>query len=506
MTAFAASESSEPDGERDVVVEQADDPEREERDRPEERPADDGGAGRLLVEHERARGERDGETADGDRDPALPQPPDGDRSRRQQEQSHRARRAERDRDQLARFGVEAVRVAVQGRVVVRRQPREIVPGRRQHEEGNRDAKGHQRSPAPATQRRRLTVRVPMRLSRAGGRTRHNMSRARVTAVVVALATAGVVLRAWLLSLDVGALDADEAVSGTMARHVLDGEFSAFYWDQSYGGSQEPILTAGVFALTGPSVEALRSVPIILFAVGALLTWRIGVRTVGEPYARFAAGAFWVWSAYVVWKSTRAHGFYGVALVLGLAVVLAHTPARRAADAQGLAAARARARTRLVGDSSGARHRLCPRSPGSSGNAGSCSATRGSWSAPRSSDRSRGSFRTSGTTGGRSRHPPRGGSVVDSIHNLVAATLPTALGARVPFTLEWVGGASRRSRRLCRAARGDRLDAGPEAQATWAARAGRSPSFPCSTRSRRTRGSTSSRGISSCWGRCWRSSS
>jgi hypothetical protein len=37
-------------------------------------------------------------------------------------------------------------------------------------------------------------------------------------------------------------------------------------------------------------------------------------------------------------------------------------------------------------------------------------------------------------------PPRGGSLADSVHNLLASTLPTALGARLPFTLEWVGGA------------------------------------------------------------------
>ena len=165
-----------------------------------------------------------------------------------------------------------------------------------------------------------------------------MSRTRITAVVVALAVTGIVLRVWLLRSDLGALDADEAVWGTMARHVLDGEIGAFFWGQSYGGTHETLLTAGVFALTGASIEALRSVPLFLFAVGALLTWRIGVRTVGEPYARLGAGAFWVWSAYFVWKSTRAHGFYGERSCSGWPS-LAGTASRGAADTSRVAVAR-----------------------------------------------------------------------------------------------------------------------------------------------------------------------
>ena len=168
-----------------------------------------------------------------------------------------------------------------------------------------------------------------------------MSERRQLQLVVGLAiAAGVALRAWVLATPLGTLDADEAVWGLMARHALDGELSTFYWGQPYGGTHEVFLTAAVFAVAGSSTLALKLVPAALYAVAAVLVWRVGRRTVGEPAARIAAALFWIWPAYGVWKSVRAHGFYGSALVLSLLVLLLvlrlrDEPSRRDAAALGL---------------------------------------------------------------------------------------------------------------------------------------------------------------------------
>ena len=64
----------------------------------------------------------------------------------------------------------------------------------------------------------------------------------------------------------------------MARHILHGEFTTFFWGQAYGGSQEALLTAPVFWIFGIGWLALRIVPICLSAVAALVVWRVGLRT------------------------------------------------------------------------------------------------------------------------------------------------------------------------------------------------------------------------------------
>jgi hypothetical protein len=120
---------------------------------------------------------------------------------------------------------------------------------------------------------------------------------------------------------VGSLNSDQAVVGLMARHMLHGEFPAFFWGQSYGGSQEAALAAALFGLLGSSVAALKLSVLLLAAIADVLIWRVGRATVGEPGATLAALLFWLWPPGLLWLPAEPGGGHWAALVFGLAGLL-----------------------------------------------------------------------------------------------------------------------------------------------------------------------------------------
>ena len=146
-------------------------------------------------------------------------------------------------------------------------------------------------------------------------------RSLVRALVPALIAFGVALRVWMLRTPMGGLDADEAIVGLMARHILEGEFPMFYWGQLYGGPHEPLLTAWFFQIFGSSTLVLKLVAVLLSAVACVLLWRVGKRTVGEPAATVGALMFWIWPPAFVWWTVKSRGFYHAALVIGLGILL-----------------------------------------------------------------------------------------------------------------------------------------------------------------------------------------
>jgi hypothetical protein len=122
------------------------------------------------------------------------------------------------------------------------------------------------------------------------------------------------------------INSDEAVVGLMARDILHGHFSAFYWGQDYGGV-EPYVTAALFGLFGQNDVTLNLAPVVLSAVSSVLVWRIARYVLAEPVAVLVGLATWVWPVAVVVYSAQESGFRYATLTLGLAAVLFATQIR-----------------------------------------------------------------------------------------------------------------------------------------------------------------------------------
>ena len=119
----------------------------------------------------------------------------------------------------------------------------------------------------------------------------------------------------------GTPNGDEAVVGLMARHASHGHLTTFYWGQSYGGPQEAWLTVPVFWLLGSTWLAVRLVPVVLTIVAAVLAWRVGRRTIGEPAATVGAALLWVWPPFAVFELIHQQGFYASDFVYPLLLLL-----------------------------------------------------------------------------------------------------------------------------------------------------------------------------------------
>src|SRR6266516_6182080 len=84
----------------------------------------------------------------------------------------------------------------------------------------------------------------------------------------------IVVRAFIVIHTQGFIDGDEALVGIQAEHILRGELPIYFYSQSYMGSLEAYIMAGIFAIVGPSVWALRAEPILFSLVVVWLTWKL----------------------------------------------------------------------------------------------------------------------------------------------------------------------------------------------------------------------------------------
>jgi hypothetical protein len=116
-------------------------------------------------------------------------------------------------------------------------------------------------------------------------------------------------------------DSDEAVEGLMASHVLRGEHPAFLWGQNYKGVPEVYLAAAVFAITGPTVVALKSVTLACFALFVCLQYVLVERLFSRAIAWMATAFLVLGPPSLVLWSLSANAEVVMTLVAGTVMCL-----------------------------------------------------------------------------------------------------------------------------------------------------------------------------------------
>ena len=142
--------------------------------------------------------------------------------------------------------------------------------------------------------------------------------------------AGALARLWVLRSPLGDADSDEAVTGLMAMHFLDGEIDALYWGATYAGTLEPMLTATVFSVVGPSVIALKAVPIAFTVLAAFLVWRAAREYFGAGYGPLEGAVFWVFPAANLLLLMKAQVVYASGTCFMVAILILSLRMRREA--------------------------------------------------------------------------------------------------------------------------------------------------------------------------------
>ncbi len=240
------------------------------------------------------------------------------------------------------------------------------------------------------------------------------------------------LTRWLyLSSAAGRIHADEAVAGLMARSLLDGDWSTFFWGQQYGGTVELLWLSPALALFGNA--SISAVPILEAIVLCVLVWRYCSHFLSNSDAVLAASLLWAAPALWQWFSLRPMLFYQPTLIIGLCLLLLLRPGRATYNwplvglLLGLGwwtspqvlffAVPALVGTRLRVIQGRALLKLV---------AGFCVGA-APWIATNLATRFA-SIR---------EQPPRSGSLVDHLGSQFSTGWPMTFGLRVPFTEEWI---------------------------------------------------------------------
>lgn len=127
----------------------------------------------------------------------------------------------------------------------------------------------------------------------------------------------------LLALEVLPFNADEAIVGLMAKHILAGNWEVFFYGQAYMGSLDATFVAAGFSFFGDDVLVIRAVQILLYA-GTIGTAIYLAKSIyqDERIALAAGILLAVPTVNTTLYTTISLGGYGEALLIGNLLLIA----------------------------------------------------------------------------------------------------------------------------------------------------------------------------------------
>ncbi len=130
------------------------------------------------------------------------------------------------------------------------------------------------------------------------------------------------IKGWLIFSNILPFNADEAVVGLMARHILAGERPVFFYGQAYMGSLDAFLVAAAYLWVGQQVWAIRFVQGLLYLGTIYTTYRLGIGLMKSSRVGLMAACLVAFpTVNVVLYTTISLGGYGEALLIGNMLIL-----------------------------------------------------------------------------------------------------------------------------------------------------------------------------------------
>jgi 4-amino-4-deoxy-L-arabinose transferase-like glycosyltransferase len=141
--------------------------------------------------------------------------------------------------------------------------------------------------------------------------------------LIGISAASVILKVALLIANVFPFNSDEAIVGLMARHILQGEWTVFFYGQAYMGTLDASLVAGIFTLLGPKIVAIRVVQVLLYTCTIFSTGYLGRQIFrSDAVGLLSVGLMVIPNVNVTLYTTVSLGGYGEVLLIGNLLIIA----------------------------------------------------------------------------------------------------------------------------------------------------------------------------------------